>query len=102
MQDFRRRRQSAWTCRHAGTESDATQSNAWNQDLPIRRPVVLEELSPYVLAGIEAVDDRIDDACCAVDDVQWRMEALLYDLARRYFRGILIGDPAGIDRIHMD
>src|SRR5690606_40560248 len=28
---------------------------------PVRRRVVLQELSPHVLAGVEPVDDRVDD-----------------------------------------
>src|SRR5690606_19768521 len=46
---------------------------------PVRRRVVLQELAPHVVAGIDAVDDRVDDARRAVDDVQRRVEALLDD-----------------------
>src|SRR5579871_6603803 len=49
---------------------------------PIRRLIVLQKLPPHVLPGIAADDDRIDDAGCAVDDVERRMEALFDDLAR--------------------
>ena len=34
-----------------------------------------------MLAGVEAVDDRIDDARSAIDDIQRRMEAFFDDLA---------------------
>ena len=44
---------------------------------PVGRPVVLQELAPHVGAGVEAVDDRVDDARGAVDDVERRMEAVL-------------------------
>jgi hypothetical protein len=40
-----------------------------------------------VLAGVEAVDDRVDDARGAVDDVERRMEAVLGRLARRDLAG---------------
>ena len=48
---------------------------------PVGRPVVLEELAPDVRAGVEAVDDRVDDAGRAVDDVERRVEAVLGRLA---------------------
>ena len=54
--------------------------------LPVRRLVVLEELPPDVLAGVEAVDDRVDDARGAVDDVERRMEALLGSFCARRSR----------------
>src|SRR3546814_3477908 len=44
---------------------------------PVRRRVILQELPPHVLAAVEAVDDRVDDARGAVDDVQRRVEAFL-------------------------
>src|SRR5690606_40123254 len=62
---------------------------------PIRRRVILEELPPHVLAGVEAVDDRVDDARGAVDDVERRVEAFLDHLARGDLGGILVGHPAG-------
>ena len=49
---------------------------------PVGRPVVLQELAPDVLAGVEAGDDRVDDARRAVDDVERRVEAVLGRLAR--------------------
>src|SRR5688572_11207245 len=51
--------------------------------LPIRRFVVLQKLSPHVPAGVDAVDDGIDDAGAAVDGVERRMEAHLLALAHR-------------------
>src|SRR3546814_16658487 len=47
---------------------------------PVRRRVILQELPPHVLAAVEAVDDRVDDARGAVDDVQRRGEAFLDEL----------------------
>ena len=55
-----------------------------------------------MLAGVEPADDRVDDARSAVDDVERRMEAFLDDLARGERCGILVGDPAGVDRVHVD
>src|SRR5665213_4475406 len=52
--------------------------------LPVGRLVVLQELPPHVLAGVEAVDDRVDDARGAVHDVEWRTKAVL--------GGLLLGD----------
>src|SRR6185369_230836 len=62
-------------------------------DLPIRRRVVFEELPPDMRAGVEAVDDRIDDARRAIDDVERWMEALFGRLARGDLDRILVGDP---------
>ena len=45
-----------------------------------------------MLAGVEAGDDRVDDARGAVDDVQRWVEALLDYLARGEIGWILIGD----------
>src|SRR4051795_5933324 len=47
---------------------------------PVDRPVVLEESAPDVGARVEPVDDRIDDAGGAVDDVERRPEAVLGEL----------------------
>ena len=44
---------------------------------PVGGVVVLQELAPHVVAGVEAVDDRVDDAGRAVDDVERRVEAVL-------------------------
>src|ERR1700730_18034740 len=43
--------------------------------LPRRRLVVLQKLSPEVRAREAPGEDRVDDACCAVDDVERRREA---------------------------
>ena len=64
-----------------------------------RRRIVLQELPPHMLAGVEAVDDRVDDARGAVDDVQRRMEAFLLDLERGDVGRIFVGDPAGVDAV---
>src|SRR3546814_4690880 len=74
----------------------------WPAISPVRRRVVLQELPPHVLAGVEPVDDRVDDARGAVDDVQRRVEAFLDDLARGELGGILVGHPAGVDAVHVD
>src|SRR5688500_3552925 len=42
------------------------------RSLPIRRLVILQELPPHVPAGVDAIDDGIDDARGAVDDVEGR------------------------------
>src|SRR5262245_38823305 len=70
--------------------------------LPIDRSIVLQELTPDVLAGIDAGDDGIDDACGAVDDVERRMEAMFGGLARGDLDRIFVGDPAGIDAVHVN
>src|SRR6476659_888024 len=72
------------------------------EKLPISRFVVLQELAPDMLTAVDAADDRIDDPRGAIDDIQRRMKALLDDLARCELRRILVGDPAGVDRIHVD
>src|ERR1700730_9892683 len=43
--------------------------------LPRCRLVVLQKLSPEVRAREAPGEDRVDDACCAVDDVERRREA---------------------------
>src|SRR3954470_15546239 len=70
--------------------------------LPIGRPIVFEELSPHVRAGVEAGDDRCDDAGGAVDAVERRMETLLGKVSRRDLRGIFVGDPSCVDAVHVD
>src|SRR5688572_25799253 len=70
--------------------------------LPIRWLVVLQELPPHVCACVESMDDRIDDACAAVDAVQRRAEALFDFLARGDLDRIFVGDPPCIDAVHMD
>jgi hypothetical protein len=55
-----------------------------------------------VVAGVEAVDDRIDDARRAVDDVERRVEACSSLLARGDLHRVLVGHPAGVDAVHVD
>src|SRR3546814_280322 len=69
---------------------------------PVRRRVILQELPPHVLAAVEAVDDRVDDARGAVDDVQRRVEAFLDDLARGDLGRVFVGHPTGVDAVHVD
>src|SRR5215468_5903602 len=69
---------------------------------PRCRFVVLEEQSPQVVAGIYTVEHRVDDPRRAVDDVERRVKAVNASLALRVHLGIFIGDPAGIDAVHVD
>jgi len=48
---------------------------------PVGGRVVLEELSPSMGAGVEAIDDRVDDPGSTIDDVERRVEALVRPLA---------------------
>ena len=50
-----------------------------------------------MFAGVEAADDRVDDAGGTVADVQRRLEALLKRVARGEFCRILVDDQAGVD-----
>src|SRR6185312_7583876 len=75
--------------------SASTRARQRSTPSPIRRLVVLEKQAPDMLPGVAAADDRIDDACGAVDDVERWMEALLDHLARGDRGGILVGYPAG-------
>src|SRR5262245_36527594 len=68
---------------------------------PRRRRVVLQELAPEVVAGQEAADDRVAHARGAVDDVERGLEAVAF-LAERVLGRVLVGDPAGVDRVHVD
>src|SRR5579863_2770243 len=69
---------------------------------PVGRPVVLQELSPNVGSGLEAADYRIQNAGCAVDDIQGRMKALFFALARRDLDRVFIRDPSGVDAVHVN
>src|SRR5688572_10180915 len=72
------------------------------RSLPVCGFVVLQELPPYMLAGVDAGDDRIDDARRPVHDVERRVEALLARLARRDLHRILVRHPAGVYAVHVD
>src|ERR1043165_9005644 len=69
---------------------------------PRCRFVVLEEQPPQVVAGVYTVEHGVDDPRGAVDDVERRVEAKNTSLRLRVHLGILIGDPAGIDAVHVD
>src|SRR6266404_4381528 len=90
----RGRRFSADTSLRAVLSARITERRGFS--LPVGRAVVLQELPPHVLTGVEAVDDRIDDARCAVDDVERRAEAVLGGLALRDVHRVLIGHPTGV------
>src|SRR5665213_1001327 len=79
-----------------------TQLSSVKLKLPVCRTKVLQELSPYVGAGIDARDDGIEDSGSTVDDVQRWMKTLLRRLARRDFDRILVGYPARIDAVHVN
>src|SRR5690242_12441988 len=63
-------------------------------DSPRSRLVVFQEQAPNVLAGVHAVEDRIEDARRAVDDVERGVEAVDALFALGVVRRILVGDPA--------
>ena len=48
-----------------------------SDSLPVGGAIVFQELAPDVVAGVEAVDDGVEDAGGAVDGVERRGEALL-------------------------
>src|SRR3954447_16035366 len=86
----------------ASTRPRCLASSSGATCLPVGRLVVLEELAPDVGAGVEAIDDRVDYARGAVDDVERRVEPVLCSLRLREMRGILVGDPAGVNTVHVD
>ena len=53
-------------------------------------------------AGFEAGDDGVEDAGGAIDDVERRMEVLFDGFACGDFDGVFVGDPAGVDAVHVD
>src|ERR1700682_727590 len=70
--------------------------------LPISRAIVLEELAPHVNASVEPGDNRVNDSCRAIHDVQRRMEAMLGGFPRGNLLRILVGDSSRIDAVHMN
>src|ERR1700754_69497 len=70
--------------------------------LPVSWPVILQELPPHVFAGVDAADDRIDDARSAVNNVQRWVETFFQHFLRCQIRRILVGHPAGVDAVHVD
>src|SRR5262245_62042306 len=69
---------------------------------PVRRLVILQELTPHMRTGVEAIDDWIHDARGTVDDVERRMEALLGRLADRDLHGIFVRYPSRVHAVHVD
>ena len=70
--------------------------------LPVGLAKVFQEFAPDVLACVESVDNRVDDARRPVDAIKWRMELMVSDLASGNRRGILIGYPTGVHCVHMN
>src|SRR5262245_15342632 len=70
--------------------------------LPGGGGVVLEEEAPAVVVGVEAGEGGIADAGGAVDDVEGRGEAVHRYLHGGEGGGIFVGDPAGVDGVHVD
>src|SRR5678815_1506034 len=69
---------------------------------PVRRHVVFEKGAPTVDAGVEPVDDRIDDARGPVDDVERRVEAMVLRFPLRDLERVLVGHPARVHAVHVD
>src|SRR6188472_4363544 len=63
------------------------------QQLPSRRLVIFQELAKHVATGVDPIEDRVDDAGCAVDDIERRMKAALFGLALGDVQWIFIGHP---------
>src|SRR4051794_37480977 len=80
----------------------AAGSSARELMLPGRGLVVLQELAGQVDAGVEAGEDGIDDAGCAVDDVERRLEVVLRLLAAGEMRRVLVRHPARVHGRHVD
>ena len=53
-------------------------------------------------ASVQSVNDRIDDARCAIDDVERGVEPLFHDLGFGDGNRVLVANPAGIDAVHVD
>src|SRR5438128_367784 len=70
--------------------------------LPVGWLVVLEKLTPYMASAAGTADDGVDNARSPVHDVQGRMKPLLCRFSRGNLHRILIGDPSGIDAVHVD
>src|SRR4051812_19929430 len=70
--------------------------------LPVRRLVVLEELSPHMAAGVHAADDRVHDARGAVHDVERGMEPVIGGLPRGDLDRIFVRHPSRVHAVHVD
>lgn len=55
-----------------------------------------------MFAGVDAGDDGVEDAGGPIDDVERRVEALFGGFAGGDGGGIFVGDPAGVDGVHVD
>src|SRR6185437_13218852 len=83
-----------------GRGGAAPYGNDNDKPLPIRRHVILQKFPPHVLAGVHAGDDRIDDSCGAVHDVQRWMKSVLGGLSCGDVGWIFVCHPTRIDCIH--
>src|SRR4051812_28828862 len=57
---------------------------------PGRRSIILQELTPHVVAGIDSAEDGIDDARGAVHDIEGRVKAVLFRLLPRDVNGVFV------------
>ena len=69
---------------------------------PIGNLVVLQELTPHVLAGQESGENRVADSGCCVDLIERRTKAEDFGFVLSNRGRILISNPTGIDAIHVD
>src|SRR6266436_9479894 len=100
--EFLQRRKGTEPRRLCHLEGGSGVSPLPGYSLPIHWLKILQEFSPDVLARIEPRNNGIDDSGGSVNDVQRRMKMMVASLASGNVDGILIGDPAGIDAIHVN
>src|SRR5436190_23575944 len=80
-----------------------TPSLLWTEgSSPIGNLVVLQELTPHVLAGQESGENRVADPGCCVDLIERRTKAEDFGFVLSNRGRILIGNPTRIDAVHVD
>ena len=70
--------------------------------LPVGDLIVLQKLTPLMLTSQEAGEDGVTDTGGGVDLVERRVEAQFIGFAASDIGGVLVGDPAGVDAVHVD
>lgn len=93
----------SWKCIRERRESvPLGDGPEFREGSPVGGFVVLQEFAPDMFTGVVAGDDGIDDPGGAVDNIERRMKPVFLLFACGDLDGVFIGDPAGVDGIHVD
>src|SRR5580765_1411548 len=92
----------SWPSHSPGGLNPRREKNHSSLPLPIRRHVILQKVSPYLLAGVQTGDDGIEDARRTVHGIERWMKAMFGELARGEVGRVFVRHPTCVHGVHVN